>query len=295
MICLPAPPHLKRICEKSVAPSILFIFRTRDGFRLRIPYPNLLFLTKYLHHIAIELPNSDLCMGNFRFSQFGSYIVGQIRAKLSRWTNTWQMEKWNPSLAVPFSYWLIQNLPLTYIQKADFLKLDPVVARLRACLNFIETFSGLACAQCRSAISSQSYVICLTDEGSVQAYVNPHGFIFDMLTLSTVRQRSIALVGSPTTEYSWFPGYAWTIAECVMCGVPLGWRFTATRDDLRPRLFWGIKREALQHINEGEESQNIRWEGSELEDDESMVMSIPPEMADILDFLDSNDASLNSD
>ncbi|VDL62627.1 unnamed protein product [Hymenolepis diminuta] len=218
-----------------------------------------------------------------------SYIVGQIRAKLSQWTNTWQMEKWNPSLAVPFSYWLIQNLPLTYIQKADFLRLDPVVARLRACLNFIETFSGLACAQCRSAISSQSYVICLTDEGSVQAYVNPHGFIFDMLTLSTVRQRSVALVGSPTTEY------AWTIAECVMCGVPLGWRFTATRDDLRPRLFWGIKREALQHISEGEESQNIRWEGSELEDDESMVMSIPPEMADILDFLDSNDASLNSD
>lgn len=80
-----------------------------------------------------------------------------------------------------------------------------------------------------------------------------------------------------------------------MCGVPLGWRFTATRDDLRPRLFWGIKREALQHINEGEESQNIRWEGSELGDDESTVMSIPPEMADILDFLDSNDASMNSD
>nr|CDS28116.2 protein cereblon [Hymenolepis microstoma] len=135
-----------------------------------------------------------------------SYIVGQIRAKLSRWTNTWQMEKWNPCLAVPFSYWLIQNLPLTFTQKADFLKLDPVVARLRACLNFIETCSGLACAQCRTAISSQTNVICLTDEGSVQAYVNPHGFIFDMLTLSIVYQGSISLVGTPTTEYSWFPG-----------------------------------------------------------------------------------------
>ncbi|VDO03218.1 unnamed protein product [Rodentolepis nana] len=219
-----------------------------------------------------------------------SYIIGQIRAKLSRWTNTWQMEKWNPSLAVPFSYWLIQNLPLTFTQKADFLKLDPVVVRLRACLNFIETCSGLACSQCRTAISSQTNVICLTDEGSVQAYVNPHGIIFDMLTLSTVYQRSIVLVGSPTSEYSWFPGYAWTIAECATCGVPLGWRFTATRDNLQPRLFWGIKREALQHINEGEESQNIQREGLVVEDEgpRGFVPGLP-------DILDDDDQEGQSD
>ncbi|KAM7536542.1 hypothetical protein Aperf_G00000083744 [Anoplocephala perfoliata] len=194
-----------------------------------------------------------------------SFLIAQIRAELSRWTNTWQMEKWDPSLAVPFSYWLLQNLPLTLDQKADFLKIDHVVLRLRACLSFIESCPEFACSQCRSKISSQNYVICLSTEGSAQAYVNPHGFIFDMLTLSTVYPGSIGLYGSPSTESSWFPGYAWTIVECAVCGITLGWRFTATTDDLRPRLFWGLKRDALQPITRSDVSDQGNQEENEEE------------------------------
>ncbi|KAL5965797.1 Protein cereblon [Taenia solium] len=178
------------------------------------------------------------------------FLIAEIRAELSRWTTTWQMDKWNPSLAVPFSYWLLQNLPLTCVQKGELLKIDHVVQRLRACLNFIRSCSELACSRCKAAISSQKNVICLSHEGSTLAYVNPHGFIFDMLTLSTVRPDSVFLTGSPTAEYSWFPGYAWTIAHCGACNSHMGWRFTATSDDLRPRLFWGIKRQALVHTAE---------------------------------------------
>ncbi|VDM30276.1 unnamed protein product [Hydatigera taeniaeformis] len=180
------------------------------------------------------------------------FLIAEIRAELSRWTNTWQMDKWNPSLAVPFSYWLLQNLPLTCVQKGELLKIDHVVQRLRACLQFIRSCSELACSRCKAAISSQKNVICLSHEGSTLAYVNPHGFIFDMLTLSTVHPDSIDLIGAPTAEYSWFPGYAWTIAQCGACNSHMGWRFTATSDNLRPRLFWGIKRQALVHTAEEE-------------------------------------------
>ena len=41
----------------------------------------------------------------------------------------------------------------------------------------------------------------------MQSYVNPHGFIFDMLTLSSIRPGSVEIIGSPSTEYSWFPGF----------------------------------------------------------------------------------------
>lgn len=32
-------------------------------------------------------------------------------------------------------------------------------------------------------------------------------------------------VGEPTLEFSWFPGYMWTIATCKTCGDHLGWIF----------------------------------------------------------------------
>ncbi|VDM01416.1 unnamed protein product [Schistocephalus solidus] len=39
--------------------------------------------------------------------------------------------------------------------------------------------------------------------------------------------------------------YAWTIAQCAGCYNHVGWLFTATSEDLRPRMFWGIKRDAI--------------------------------------------------
>uniref|UniRef100_A0A5K3F0F9 Protein cereblon n=2 Tax=Mesocestoides corti TaxID=53468 RepID=A0A5K3F0F9_MESCO len=176
-----------------------------------------------------------------------AFLVAEIRAELSRWTNTWRMEQWNPSLAVPFSYWLLQNLPLSCTLKAEMLKIDHVVQRLRAALHVIRACSVLACSFCNANITSQKDVICLAQEGSMQAYVNPQGFIFDMLTLSTVQTGAIDLIGEPSDQYSWFPGYAWTIAQCAGCQSHMGWQFTATNADLRPRMFWGIKRQALVH------------------------------------------------
>jgi hypothetical protein len=42
--------------------------------------------------------------------------------------------------------------------------------------------------------------------------LNPNAFIF--------------LHGGPSTQDSWFPGYAWTIAYCLRCHNHLGWKFT---------------------------------------------------------------------
>uniref|UniRef100_A0A0X3P211 Protein cereblon n=3 Tax=Schistocephalus solidus TaxID=70667 RepID=A0A0X3P211_SCHSO len=174
-----------------------------------------------------------------------AYLVAEIRSELSRWTNTWHLDHWNPTLAVPFSFWLVQNLPLPCSTKAQLLEIDHVVQRLRAILHLTRKFSQIVCVSCRRNMSSQRDVICLAQEGSLTTYVNPHGIVFDMLTLSRVIQGSIELVGDSSTDYSWFPGYAWTIAQCAGCYNHVGWLFTATSEDLRPRMFWGIKRDAI--------------------------------------------------
>lgn len=80
---------------------------------------------------------------------------------------------------------------------------------------FCPQCSELVCCSCRKSLSSQTNVICLAQEGSLQAYVNPYGIVFDMLTLSKVESGSIELQGISSSEYSWFPGYEWPIPVCV--------------------------------------------------------------------------------
>ena len=41
---------------------------------------------------------------------------------------------------------------------------------------------------------------------------------------NTVSNR-LTTIGEPTDDYSWFPGFAWTIASCASCGYHLGWLF----------------------------------------------------------------------
>lgn len=68
-------------------------------------------------------------------------------------------------------------------------------------------------------------------------------YVHEMVTFRRVR--GLHLYGHPETQHSWFPGYAWTIAHCSNCGQHLGWRFTATRPVLAPKMFWGLRRPVL--------------------------------------------------
>jgi cereblon len=66
------------------------------------------------------------------------------------------------------------------------------------------------------------------------------------------RVAGAALSGRPETAHSWFPGYAWTIASCAVCGQHLGWEFTAAQAGLEPPRFWGLRRSCLAAVNEEE-------------------------------------------
>ena len=49
----------------------------------------------------------------------------------------------------------------------------------------------------------------------------------------------LAFAGEPTTAFTWFAGYAWTVAACGRCGAHLGWRYGRGRGR-RPRRFYGL-------------------------------------------------------
>ena len=62
----------------------------------------------------------------------------------------------------------------------------------------------LCCDQCQEEISSKEHVFSMSQEGPLGAYVNPHGHVHEMFTVTTVQ--NLNHIGGAYTEHSWFPG-----------------------------------------------------------------------------------------
>ncbi|XP_041081479.1 protein cereblon-like [Polyodon spathula] len=104
--------------------------------------------------------------------------------------------------------------------------------------------SSLCCKHCQDTeMTTKNEIFSLSLYGPMAAFVNPHGYVRE--TLTVYKANSLNLMGRPSTQHSWFPGYAWTIAQRRTCGSHLGWKFTATNKDLTPHKFWGVARTAL--------------------------------------------------
>ena len=50
----------------------------------------------------------------------------------------------------------------------------------------------------------------------------------------------LVMTGEPTDDYSWFPGYSWTIACCSSCGQHIGWIFFEKVEDEWVRGFLSL-------------------------------------------------------
>lgn len=85
----------------------------------------------------------------------------------------------------------------------------------------------LLCARCRHAITRRSRQIAVNG-AHTHTFTNPHGLTFHIGCYRDAPGCTEA--GTATTEFTWFPGYAWRFAECGGCGVHLGWLFTSTAD-----------------------------------------------------------------
>ena len=46
------------------------------------------------------------------------------------------------------------------------------------------------------------------------------GYVHDVVAVrcGDPTQERMSLMGIPSSEHSWFPGYAWTITNCSFCG-----------------------------------------------------------------------------
>ncbi|XP_023335486.1 protein cereblon [Eurytemora carolleeae] len=169
-------------------------------------------------------------------------LVSRVRSELGR------SGMGGRSVKVPMdpeelSWWVAANLPLLETQKSYILSLKSIVQRLRAELSFLTQCRVLVCSRCSTHLANQSDIFSMSEDGPQAAFVNLGGHLHETLTL--YQARNLKLVGTPSTEYSWFPGYAWTILECGTCHNHIGWKFTAAKSSLKPVKFYGFSGKSI--------------------------------------------------
>ncbi|XP_062520664.1 protein cereblon-like [Corticium candelabrum] len=143
-----------------------------------------------------------------------------------------------------FSYWVAANLPLDDTLRLELLMTNSVIYRLQKELDVISKYSSFCCRHCDAPIGHKDDVFSMSVDGALASYVNPGGYVHQTLTLYKVTNLSI--ISRPVTQDSWFPGYAWSIAQCSRCHSHMGWRFTSSRHGLRPSKFYGITRSSIK-------------------------------------------------
>jgi len=80
------------------------------------------------------------------------------------------------------------------------------------------------CKFCRRKITTASEKIVVNGQHTHMC-ANPYGLLFEVGCFA--RASGCLTTGVPTLEFTWFPGYAWSIALCANCANHMGWHYTA--------------------------------------------------------------------
>lgn len=178
-----------------------------------------------------------------------SYMMSLILKELSESYDKAQLPPATiPTEPILFSNWLLNNFPFDDSLRLKILKLDCINQRLRFIHSILKHYSSISCRLCRAQICQKSDVFSMSVHGFMSAYVNPNGHVHE--TLTVYKAKNLSLIGRPSTDYSWFPGYAWTISQCKQCGSHIGWKFTATKPTMIPDKFYGLTRKSVCHTND---------------------------------------------
>jgi len=173
------------------------------------------------------------------YEMYDSYTLARNAAEL--WRQIIAKPNMDNHIRKPdiLSFHIGSKLPVSESVRQKLLEIDGISYRLQKEIQLLKAFNLIKCRNCQSHIAKRSDMAVMSTDGPLGAYVNPHGCVHETITVSNAT--GLALTGSPSTVHSWFPGYSWTIASCAACESHIGWLFRATKKNLRPRSFWGIR------------------------------------------------------
>jgi hypothetical protein len=90
---------------------------------------------------------------------------------------------------------------------------------------------AIHCAVCYRRVTSEQKKIEVAG-AHAHVFTNPAGFTFDVRCFAAADCRTD---GAPSTEATWFAGWAWQCVLCIGCRTHLGWRWERGGD-----AFYGL-------------------------------------------------------
>ena len=78
------------------------------------------------------------------------------------------------------------------------------------------------CAACEHSMTRHRWAVNRR-EAHEHTVFNPAGKLFTILCFADAPGAQVH--GIPSSDFTWFPGYRWTVAACLGCGIHIGWRF----------------------------------------------------------------------
>jgi len=96
---------------------------------------------------------------------------------------------------------------------------------------------AIRCRRCGAAVTHAA-AAGEVDGEHLHTFFNPAGILFEIRCFDTAEGCEVH--GDRTTEFTWFPGYAWNYAACAACAEHLGWHFQGPG-----RGFFGLIRDRL--------------------------------------------------
>ncbi|CAG9861496.1 unnamed protein product [Phyllotreta striolata] len=190
-------------------------------------YSDLMKNYKYRRYHLAQYPLASWVYDKYETS----YYVKLILESLAHYVG-----EYIPEDPIKLSYWFVQNYQLSHEERLHILKLNSALERLKLEYKYLKLERSMCCNGCGIQITDPSKVFAMSKDGIQSNYVNPGGHVYETVTVMTAQ--NFRLDGDPSKQFSWFPGYAWTIMQCKNCHNHLGWQFTS--NTLRPRCFYGL-------------------------------------------------------
>jgi hypothetical protein len=113
-------------------------------------------------------------------------------------------------------------LPLFALQRIDERILVGTETRDEADHETDESKKNILCKTCGTVITSDDAGIAMNGSHE-HTFMNPRGLVFHIGCFS--KAGGCHIMGSPTDEYTWFPGFVWCYVICSGCLTHLGWHY----------------------------------------------------------------------
>lgn len=173
-------------------------------------------------------------------------VVSKVVQELKQWYDVEQLQEMSHN-ATAFSFWVASNLPISNQSKLFLLSLNCGLQRLRYELSLMQQCTSFFCRECHARLGHKKHVFSMSYMGPLGVYVNPYGSLHELFTLNRLDAPScVNTIGRAHTEFSWFPGYSWTIMQCSRCHSHVGWKFKIEKDfHFEPKEFYGVTRSSI--------------------------------------------------